>query len=246
VIGKRYGWLPDIPDSRDYLYSAIRPPVIRLPRKVNLCKACSRIEDQGALGSCTAQALAGNIEYLDNVIDNRYTDTSRLFIYYNERVLEDTVGYDSGAYLRTGIKTLRKDGACDERLWPYAVGKFTRRPPPACYIQGKKRRISSYHRIGNLQEMQVCLADGYPFVFGFTVYESFESAQVARTGVAPMPRKNERALGGHAVMAVGYDLGTKRFLVRNSWGTGWGMQGYFTLPFKYLETLAADFWTIRK
>ncbi len=96
--------------------------------------------------------------------------------------------------------------------------------------------------------MRTCLADGYPFVFGFTVYESFESATVARTGRANLPKPGEKVLGGHAVMAVGYNDKQKRFIVRNSWGTGWGKKGYFTMPYAYLDDrdLSDDFWTIRR
>ena len=240
-----YGWVPDRPDQRDYLYKAIRP-VVRLPEKVDLREFCSIVENQEALGSCTANALAGNLEYLDHKIDDEYDDVSRLFIYYNERVLEDTVDYDSGASLRDGIKTLRKQGACWEKTWPYLIEKFTRKPPLKCYKEAKKHQIESYHRIGALSEMLTCLAEGYPFVFGFTVYESFQSQKVAKTGVANMPRKKEKVLGGHAVLAVGYNQKQKRFIVRNSWGTKWGKNGYFTMPYEYLETLSADFWTIRK
>jgi len=240
-----YGWLPDIPDQRDYLYRAIKP-VIRLPDRVDLRGLCSTIEDQGKLGSCTAQALAGNIEFLDNMTDSSYTDTSRLFIYYNERVIIDTEDYDSGASLRDGIKTLKNSGACHEELWPYLIERFDRKPPPSCYTQAKKHRIQSYHRIATLREMLTCLAEGYPFVFGFTVYESFESKTVATTGVVHMPKKSEKTIGGHAVMAVGYKQKQKRFLVRNSWGEKWGMSGYFTIPYRYLEAMAGDFWTIRK
>jgi C1A family cysteine protease len=95
--------------------------------------------------------------------------------------------------------------------------------------------------------MRSCLAEGFPFVFGFTVYASFESAKVANTGVVPMPVLAEKVLGGHAVLAVGYNDKQKRFLVRNSWGTGWGMSGYFTIPYAYLtdSNLADDMWTIR-
>lgn len=240
-----YGWQPDIPDSRDYLYRAIRP-VIRFPRAVDLRQQCSAIESQGSLGSCTAQALAGNLEFLDNMLDKTYIDVSRLFIYYNERLLIDTVDYDSGASLRDGIKTLRSEGSCPEKMWPYDIKKFDIKPKAVCYTEAKGHTISSYHRITTLNEMLICLADGYPFVFGFTVYESFESAKVTKTGVVDMPKEGESALGGHAVMAVGYDQKTKCFLVRNSWGEDWGKKGYFTIPFKYLETLADDFWTIRK
>ena len=240
-----YGWKPDIPDQRDYLYSAIRP-VIRVPGEVDLCESCSQVENQGTLGSCTAQALAGNLEFLDNKVDSIYTDVSRLFIYYNERALMDSVDYDSGASLRDGIKSLKNFGVCEEKLWPYRIRKFTTKPSLKCYEDALEHKIESYHRIESLREMLVCLADGYPFVFGFTVYESFESVKVRRTGVVSMPTKKEIAIGGHAVMAVGYNQKKKRFLVRNSWGESWGMSGYCTMPFEYLETLAGDFWTVRK
>ncbi len=242
---RKYGWQPDIPDERDFLYRAIRP-VIRLPKKADLRAGCSKVEYQGGLGSCTAQALAGGLEFLDNKADGQYTDVSRLFIYYNERLLMDSVDYDSGASLRVGIKTLKNDGACEEELWPYVIERFDRKPLQKCYTDAKEHRITSYHRISGLKEMLICLAEGYPFVFGFTVYESFESPTVTRTGVVNMPKKDERAVGGHAVMAVGYDQGARRFIVRNSWGEKWGKKGYFSMPFEYLETLAADFWTIRK
>ena len=239
------GWLPDIPDRRDFLYSAIRP-VIRLPKKVDLSSFCSRVEDQGGLGSCTAQALAGNLEFLDKKTDGAYTDVSRLFVYYNERLLMGSVEYDSGASLRVGIKTLSNHGACGETLWPYVIARFARKPAAKCYTEAKSHRVVSYHRISGLNEMLACLAEGYPFVLGFTVYESFQAASVARTGVVAMPGKGEKTLGGHAVMAVGYDRTAGRFLVRNSWGGKWGKKGYGTMPFEYLETSAADFWTIRK
>lgn len=242
---KSYGWLPDVPDQRDYLYKAVRP-VIRLPKSVDLRTGCSLVEDQGRLGSCTANALAGNLEFLDKRPDSLYTDVSRLFIYYNERVLEGAVDFDSGASLRNGIKTLKKTGYCWESLWPYSIESFARKPPQKCYAQARAHRVQSYHRLTTVSEMLACLAEGYPFVFGFAVYESFESQQVARTGNVPMPKKDERMLGGHAVLAVGYDQTKKRFLVRNSWGMGWGRDGYFTMPYAYLETLSADFWTIRK
>lgn len=240
-----YGWRPDIPDQRDFLYRAIQP-IIRLPKDVDLRNTCSVIEDQGNLGSCTAQALAGNLEFLDKKIDSVYSDVSRLFIYYNERALMDSIDYDSGASLRIGIKTLKNDGACEESMWPYKIDKFDDKPPAKCYNDALKHRIKTYHRIMSLPEMLTCLADGYPFVFGFTVYEGFEAQKVVRTGVVDMPKKKEKAIGGHAVLAVGYYQKNERFLVRNSWGEGWGMSGYFTMPFEYLTTLAGDFWTIRK
>lgn len=242
---QRYGWIPDRPDQRDFLYSAIAPRV-KLPPRVDLRAECSPIENQGRLGSCTANALAGHLQFLEVAGGGPYKDLSRLFIYYNERAIEGTVAYDAGAMLRDGIKALAKFGVCAESTWPYDIAVFTKKPEAACYKEGLKRRIQSYHRLQTLDEMLNCLADGFPFVFGFTVYESFESLKVAQTGVAPMPKRTERALGGHAVMACGYDQKQKRFLVRNSWGPQWGMSGYFTLPYAYLQGLANDFWTIRQ
>ena len=240
-----YGWIPDRPDHRDFLYGAIAPKV-KLPTRIDLRNRCSPVENQGRLGSCTANALVGHIEFLEILNGDKYQDMSRLFIYYNERADEGTVKVDSGAMLRDGIKVLAKYGVCPESRWPYAIAQFTRKPAAACYKQALKHRISSYHRLLALYEMLNCLAEGFPFVFGFTVYESFKSLKVARTGVAPMPKKSEMALGGHAVMAVGYEQKSRRLIVRHSWGTSWGQACYFTMPYAYVEVLASDFWTIRQ
>jgi len=243
-----YGWIPDLPDGRDYLFGARKPIPTALPLSVDLRPYCSPVEDQGHLGSCTANALAGALEFLENRDKVPFEDLSRLFIYYNERVVEHTVKADSGAMLRDGIKTLAAQGVCAEKLWPYAISRFAVKPSPVCYRQAAKHQITSYERILTLDEMRACLAVGFPFVFGFTVYESFESVEVAKTGIAPMPGPAERALGGHAVLAVGYDDGEKRFLVRNSWGPRWGLGGYFKMPYAYLQNrnLSDDFWTIRR
>ncbi len=245
---KWYGWLPDLPDQRDLMYSAIAPRMLQLPDKVDLRSKCSPVENQGSLGSCTANALAGALEFLELQKGAIFVDLSRLFIYYNERVIEGTVKEDSGAFLRDGIKSLAKQGVCPEAEWPYKISGFKKKPTTKCYKDAKKHQITSYHRISVVDEMRTCLADGFPFVFGFTVYEAFESAAVTKTGVLNMPGPDERVMGGHAVMAVGYDNGQKRFIVRNSWDTDWGMKGYFTMPYDYLDparNLADDFWTIR-
>jgi C1A family cysteine protease len=242
-----YGWLPDRPDHRDKLYQAIARAPKRLPASVDLRELCSQVEDQGSLGSCTANALVGNLEFLEKKAGKRPINLSRLFVYYNERLIEGTVNEDAGALLRDGIKTLVKHGVCPEAQWRYVVRKFAEKPPTACYAHADEHQVLSYHRITTLKEMKTCLAEGYPFVFGFTVYESFESETVARTGRLNLPKRNEKDVGGHAVMAVGYDDSQKRFLIRNSWGTDWGKDGYFTMPYDYLGSrdLSDDFWTIR-
>jgi C1A family cysteine protease len=246
---KRYGWIPDVPDQRDHLYAA---PIARLrafPPKTDLRRQCPAVYDQGELGSCTGNAIAGAVQFDRRKLKRRPDFVpSRLFIYYNERVIEHTVESDSGAQIRDGIKSVAKLGVCPETEWPYDIAKFAVKPPATCYRHAKKYRAIGYQRVvQSLAQMKGCLASGYPFVFGFTVYESFESDQVARTGVVPMPAAAEKVLGGHAVLAVGYDDTAQRFIVRNSWGRRWGIAGYYTMPYAYLadDNLAADFWTIR-
>jgi C1A family cysteine protease len=248
-IGKgSYGWVPDVPDQRDYLLSAVLRVPAKLPAKVDLRPLCPKVEDQGSLGSCTANALAGAIEFLEMKDKVPFQDFSRLFIYYNERALEHTINSDSGAMIRDGIKTMAKQGVCSEKSWPYVVSKFKAKPGPACYKEALDHQIISYYRVLTLDQMRTCLAEGFPFVFGFTVYESFESQAVAKTGTVNMPKPKEQVLGGHAVLGVGYDDAKQRFIVRNSWGDTWGQKGYFTMPYKYLSdrNLSDDFWTIRR
>lgn len=245
---RRYGWIPDQPDQRDHLYSAPPEYLAALPPRVDLRRRCPAIYNQGQLGSCTANAIAAAVEFERMKQKLSVFVPSRLFIYYNERVIENTVRSDSGAQLRDGIKAVASEGACPEPEWPYVIAKFTTRPPQRAYNDAKLDRAVQYQSlVQDPNQMKGCLASGYPFVFGFTVYQSFETATVARTGRAPMPGPGERAIGGHAVMAVGYDDAFQWFLVRNSWGKGWGMNGYFTLPYAYLIQggLSSDFWTIR-
>ncbi len=251
----RYGWIPDLPDQRDHLYAAPQGVLTSLPTQVDLRQQCPPIFDQGRIGSCTANAISGAFQFAEMKEQQAQAFMpSRLFIYYNERAMEGTVGQDSGAQIRDGIKTVAQQGVCPESEWTYDPSPFppnpklTQKPTDQCYADAAQHTVKAYQRIvQNLTIMKGCLAAGYPFVLGFTVYESFESPQVAQTGQAPMPGPNEAVIGGHAVMAVGYDDAQQRFIVRNSWGTGWGMQGYFTMPYLYLSqpSLSSDFWTIR-
>lgn len=203
-------------------------------------------------GNCTANASAGLVQY--KLLDEGKHSfvPSRLFIYYNERVIEGTVNEDSGATLTDGIKVIVHDGAPPESLWWYNDdGKtFKVKPNKSVYQAALKTKAYGEQVLDNtnLPELKTCLAGGSPFIFGFTVYESFESDQVAKTGVVPMPGKHEELLGGHAVMAVGYDDSKKVFIVRNSWGADWGLKGYFLFPYDYVTNtdLSADYWTIQK
>jgi len=244
----KYGWRPDLPDHRDYLYASAWTGA--LPESVDLRKTCPPIYNQTSLGSCTANASGGSAHY--EMLQNGLPAycPSRLFIYYNTRKIEGTVGEDSGATIRGTIKSLATYGFCDEKLWPYDIRKFTKAPPANAYAAASQNKLAAvqYMRVAQTERgLKECLAAGNTVVFGFTIYDGFESAEVAKTGIADLPKPGEKALGGHAVTLVGYENAQKRFLVRNSWGTGWGMQGYFVIPFSYLTNprLAADFWCIK-
>jgi C1A family cysteine protease len=249
---ERYGWVPDLPDHRDFSYAAPAARLAALPPKVDLRSHCPKtVYDQGQLGSCTGNAIAGAIEF-DLIKEKTHVFTpSRLFIYYNERSMEGTVSYDAGAQIRDGVKSVNKLGAPPEATWPYSdqkPGPYQEKPKLGVYQEALQHKATAYQRIArSLSLMKGCLAEGYPFVYGFTVYTSFESAEVAKTGIVPMPGSGEVVLGGHAVLAVGYDDHDQRFIVRNSWGPGWGMHGYFTMPYAYLldANLSDDMWTIR-
>lgn len=252
AIGRKYGWVPDLPDNRDLMYKSIKPITFKLPSSINLTPFCSPVEDQGELGSCTANSLVAALEFIelkekrDKGLQPPFSDYSRLFLYYNERALEGTTKVDAGAMIRDGIKSINTKGCCSEDSWPYDISKFAVKPPKSCYAEAIGHKSLQYARITTLDEMKTCLASGYPFVFGFMVYASFESPEVTKTGVVPMPQPFEKALGGHAVLAVGYDDLSSRFVARNSWGTKWGKKGYFTIPYKYLtnSNLADDMWNI--
>lgn len=239
-----FQWQPDRLDSRDYTYKLTTKVT---PNIVDLRRYCSPIENQGSLGSCTGQAIAGAIELL-NKRNGNHRDISRLFIYYYERLILGTVNYDSGAYIRDGIKATNHYGASLESYWPYDIKKFRQEPIIEAKTDALNRKVTRYERVTNFDGCINALSNGYPVIMGFHVYSSFMSMNVARTGMMPYPNtKRERLLGGHAVLLVGYNKTKKVFIARNSWGTSWGDRGYFYMPFSVVTntSMSSDYWIIK-
>jgi C1A family cysteine protease len=234
----RYGYLPDLGDPRDYTFPRSQQP---LKDHVDLRGSFPACWDQGQLGSCTAFALTAAVAFLHGGFEG-----SQLWLYYQERKMEGTIRQDAGAMIRDGIKVLAKQGLPPEEDWPYHVSRYRKAPPAKANADAKKDLITAYQRLNNETDYRDCLSGGSPFVVGISVFESFESDDVARTGNVPMPGRREQNIGGHAICVVGYQA-DGRYIVRNSWGTDWGADGYFTLPREYLASsdLATDAWTIK-
>jgi len=270
------GWLPDYPDFRDYTVESEQiSPILKrvrllqttrkVPEKVDLRSWCSPIEDQGELGSCTAQAGVGVIEYFEKRAFGKHMNASRLFLYKVTRNLLKWTG-DTGAFLRTTMGALVLFGVPPEKYWPYQTADFEKEPPAFCYAYAQNYQAISYYRLDPsgtskeelLKRIKTNLAGGLPSMFGFTVYDSISQAD--KDGRIPFPAAGEKVLGGHAVVAVGYDdrmkikniepggtTTTGALLLRNSWGKAWGEAGYGWLPYDYvLKGLADDWWSLVK
>ena len=286
---KKMGWLRDYPDFRDLtpeesqvptrLQAMGRKDSVRsmlgkigvaeapraLPASVDLRAWCSPIEDQGALGSCTANAGVGLVEYFERRAFGKHIDASRLFLYKATRDVLHWVG-DTGAFLRSTMGSMVLFGVPPEEYWPYKIADYDKEPSPFCYAFAQNYQSISYYRLDPsgtttsalLNRIKTNLAAGLPSMFGFTVYSSY--GQASSNGKFPFPTSGESIAGGHAVDAVGYDDAMKikntnpgavettgALLIRNSWGTGWGAAGYGWLPHDYvLKRLAVDWWSLLK
>jgi C1A family cysteine protease len=284
------GWVPDFPDFRDYhvdhgeiaprlkqlgqsdslkkmfaQMGATKVAKLSLPSAIDLRQWCSPIESQGGLGSCTAHAGIGLVEYFERRAFDKHIDASRLFLYKATRNLAHWTG-DTGAHLRTTMAAMVLFGVPPEEYWPYEISDFDKEPPAFCYAFAQNYQALNYYRLDTpglsrddlLARIKTNLAAQLPSMFGFTVYNSI--SQAANNGEIPFPTAGEKAIGGHAVMAVGYDdkVKTKNanpggieyrgaLLVRNSWGLDWGRNGYGWLPYEYvLKHLAVDWWSLLK
>jgi C1A family cysteine protease len=201
------------------------------------------------LNSCSANALAAALRFDEIKQRRRAPEPSRLFIYFNERVVSKVVDDDVPVSLRDGYRTIATFGACPESMWPYEVRRFRRQPTPACYRAGKRHTAIEYYRIARaISHLCACLASSFPFVFAIAVHKSLLSREVKRTGIIPVPTRRDRFVGGHAVLAVGYDESRRVFIIRNSWGPGWGDHGYGYMPYRFISSsaLSWDFWTMRR
>ena len=244
----KYTIKKDSKNIKDFLYSDKHKPLTNLPSSINLAPKCSPVVDQGDLGSCSSNSIVSGLrEYLlINQEKKPLVRLSRLFVYWWERHIQGTVNIDSGASLRDGMKILCKYGVCTEKTDPYDITKFAEKPSDEEMREALQYRINGYQRLNTLDEIKDALYHGYISVFSMEIYESFKSEEVSRTGMVPLPKENQVKFGGHSMCLVGYDdnLDEGCFIVRNSWGTEWGQEGYCFIPYDMMQYFM-DVWTVQ-
>lgn len=234
----RHQIIPSGFDARDWRYKRASTGI---RESVDLREWDSVIENQGSLGSCSGNAMTNAYELtVKRLYPDRFTELSRLFVYYNSRMIDNTTGEDVGAYLRSTLAAVRHQGICAERLWPYDESKFDVPPHAVCYVDSANRTITSYELLDTLDDMLDALNQNKPVIIGLTVYESFNYVDEDNP-VVQLPRAGDSG-GGHAMTAVGYDIAQRKILVKNSFGTRWGMNGYGWLPFDYVNSESFEKW----
>lgn len=243
---RKYAWRRDALDPRDMKFSAVHHPHIEaLPDRVSLAGRMPAVLDQGQEGSCVENAVLAAFGFIHPGFMG-----SRQFVYYGAREIEGTIASDAGSEIRDAVKVLAGQGAPPEDLWPYDAAHFSRQPTPEVYAAAAAHKVVTYSRLETEDDMRSCLAVGFPFVIGAVLFEAFESAEVARTGLVPLPDYDTPILGGHAFAVIGYDEHSpigRAFECQNSWSADWGLRGRFWIPMAYLThpDLAADAWTLR-
>ncbi len=247
-IPKRlYAWRPDVPDHRDRAYRTPPRAIAALPPVVDQIGLSNPIEDQGQMGSCTGNSSTSMLEIALGLT----VPQSRLMAYYNGRVIDGTTKTDAGAQIRSVIKGLVNLGVADENLWKYTQTNLTRAPGKTAVDQGATTaalvlsKKLGYYRVDSLDGLMLALSKGGTVTFGFTVTAAIDN--LPASGILRLPRASEPSIGGHAVLAVGYDSVKKFVWVRNSWGAGWGLNGYFKMPFGWFtdpRRLVDDMWTL--
>lgn len=260
---QRLGWKPDLPDHRDFIFKP-GMDAKSVPGTHSLVPLMPPIFDQMQLGSCTGNGWARIMQYMA-MQEGELAATdflSRLFIYYYERVIENSVGEDAGAEIRDGAKVVANYGAPPESLWPYSdanPGPFSQEPPQSVQDAAKKLEALQYQRVqvgGPGAPMRSAIAEGYPIVIGFPVPDYFENPSVwdpSSGQPLPVPGPNANIIGGHCVVLTGYDFTGRNFPpyfeADNSWGPGWGMGGRFRFHYRWFlpdESQAGDMWIVKK
>ena len=241
----------DKPDSRDFLLEKhFKLKSFRLPKWIDLRinSGCPEILHQGKLGSCTACGFSNALRFILRKNGEKEFQPSRLFIYYFTRVIEDTVDEDVGVEIRNALKAIKRNGVCSEIELPYDIENFTNKPSEYAIQSSKNHYEINYYSVRNkTRSIKTALCNGFPVIFGFELYSSFESDEVKSNGIVPMPDlEKEEFLGGHCMVIYGYRDSSKTFICMNSWGKSWGEKGFCYLPYEYVSKYGYDFWTINK
>lgn len=231
--------IPSLEDERDFRYDQKK---LSLKQTIDLREWDSSIESQGSVGSCVGNAIANAYELMvRQLYPDKFIELSRLFVYYNSRIFDNSVEDDIGTYIRDGLKSAFRYGMCSEQLWPYLEDNFNKQPTPECYVDASQRVVTRYETLYTLRDMLEVLNDNRPVVIGMNIYEGFMEMN-PKTSVLKIPREYTKLIGSHAVVVLGYDLSKQLFLAKNSFGKDWGDNGYFWIPFEYVRTDVFEKW----